>query len=443
MLLAFAIAVLLAAADTPPQPLDEDPVVSLGQRVFHDPRFSSPSGDMTASCASCHMPADPQGDRAFTEFLARSWHPWRNEDPGRDTLRNSPTLFDVAHSPRLHYDGEFASLEEQSAKTLVGRNLGWLPTETDAALERLRSVVTSDPDYNAAISATHNDDLASLTDDQVLNTLANGLAAFMRTLESPRNTPYDEFIAQNALDEAPATNESPTEFGARLLGEIDRLNAFDVLKRPSDFSDNALEGLRIFLRSEGTARAGNCVACHVPPHFTDFNFHNTGVTQDGYDKLHGAGSFAALAFDTSTRPAKYAMSIANRRKPELIDLGFWNFAPEDECKTALAAFKTPTLRHLASTAPYMHDGAYGTIEHAIEQKIEAAFLTRQHQLRNPDPALAKIHISEDDVPLLFAFLNTLNERTARIAPPRTAVSPDTPSNSYNPRPSGDPRDYVN
>lgn len=94
----------------------------LGERLFRDVRFSAPQGDLPASCANCHLfDEDPQGLRPFADFFNRSWISYRNESPQRFELRNSPGLFDVARQPRLHYDGEFASLEELVTGTFAGR----------------------------------------------------------------------------------------------------------------------------------------------------------------------------------------------------------------------------------------------------------------------------------------------------------------------------------
>src|SRR5262245_4647878 len=87
--------------------------VRLGLRLFNDARFSSPKGDLQNSCGSCHLyDEDPQGLRAQTDFFSRSWVPWRATDPRREELRNSPTILDAGLMPRLHFDGEFNSLED-------------------------------------------------------------------------------------------------------------------------------------------------------------------------------------------------------------------------------------------------------------------------------------------------------------------------------------------
>src|SRR5262247_2393571 len=85
------------------QKQERSAVVRLGERLFNDDRFSTPNGDLPASCSNCHMfDQDPQGRRAYADFLNRSWVSSRARDRRRLGLRNSPTIFDVAGAPRLH-----------------------------------------------------------------------------------------------------------------------------------------------------------------------------------------------------------------------------------------------------------------------------------------------------------------------------------------------------
>src|SRR5262245_11805202 len=118
---------------------DRAAVIQLGKRLFRDERFSTAKGDLPASCNHCHMlDEDPQGLRAFTDFFNRSWVSFRFQDKQRLALRNSPTILDAGELPRLHYDGEFASLEDLVKGTLSGRTLGWLPGETAQAFDQAR-----------------------------------------------------------------------------------------------------------------------------------------------------------------------------------------------------------------------------------------------------------------------------------------------------------------
>ena len=104
-----------------------------------------PTGDLPASCGNCHLfDQDPQGLRAYADFLNRSWVSSRAKDRRRLGLRNSPTIFDAAEAPRLHHDGEFGSLEELVKGTISGRPMGWLSGEESQAFEHARGVILND-----------------------------------------------------------------------------------------------------------------------------------------------------------------------------------------------------------------------------------------------------------------------------------------------------------
>jgi cytochrome c peroxidase len=123
-----------------------------------------------------------------------------------------------------------------------------------------------------------------------------------------------------------------------------------------------------------------------------------------YDALHGEGAFAKLAPDA---PSDKTNSRAARSDPEKVDLGRWNVDADEQ---NVGAVKTPKLRNAGGTAPYMHNGAYVSLEDAIRQHITAADLARADKLRNPDPELVKISgLTDKDIANLVAFFETLNE----------------------------------
>ncbi len=121
------------------------------------------------------------------------------------------------------------------------------------------------------------------------------------------------------------------------------------------------QGLRIF------RGRGNCTTCHVGPTFSDENFHNTGVAwRDG----------------------------------ALLDSGRYVVSVRDE---DLGAFKTPTLREVARTAPYMHDGSIATLEEVIE------FYDRGGNA-NPylDEDIRPLNLTEEEKAALVVFLRSLS-----------------------------------
>lgn len=119
--------------------------------------------------------------------------------------------------------------------------------------------------------------------------------------------------------------------------------------------------------------------------------------------------------------------------PNRADLGMWNIFASDDfpepqsqlkklmCNKSLSCdlaqaldstigrFKTPTLRDLGQSQPYLHSGRMQTIEEVVAFYRQMSTLTRDGKLRNGDPALAGISIDDNDAAALAAFLKSLNE----------------------------------
>ena len=235
---------------------------------------------------------------------------------------------------------------------------------------------------------------------------------------------------------------------------------FQFHSQPFEFGATELEGLKIFLAepaapiaspAELTAgKIGNCIACHMAPNFTDFKLHNTGTTQKECDSFpsHGAGAFLSLSIPTlATRtandlPATEQHPTASERfrsipsdTTSLTDLGVWNVfanpdmpAPQMQIRTilcddqqpcplpdavlldrAVARFKTPGLRDLSHSAPYMHNGQFNTLDDIITFYRDTSTLARAGTLRNGAPELQGIALTAGNAPALVAFLRALNE----------------------------------
>jgi cytochrome c peroxidase len=414
---------------------------ALALRLFADERFANPVGDFATACASCHKTLeDPQGPRAHTDFLARSWMPWRAEDPRRDQARNSPTLLDVADEPSLHLDGEFLSLEALVRGTLAGRPLGWLAGEEAAAFQRLATVVRSDPAYREGFS-TLGLDLAMVSDVELIERVTTVLSEHLRQLRSPRDSAWDRFATRNELPPEPAAGEAPEVYASRLLELVAERRASSKLTLGDGFDARALDGLELFFRTQAaegpqavesfqavessqavkSSGTGSCVSCHSPPRFADGAFHDLGVSQAEYEALHGDGSFVRLELPApSHRPVARLTMAPERRDPLRADLGRWNTIvsprPED-LERAVAAFKTPPLRNLAFSSPYMHNGRYSTVEDAILAHVRAAAAMRSGTLRNGDPMLVDLELGPGDIAALAAFLATLGDRLYGAEPP--------------------------
>ena len=235
--------------------------------------------------------------------------------------------------------------------------------------------------------------------------------------------------------------------------------------QPFAFGAQELAGLKIFLTEpaipptaspaeELASKVGNCLACHAAPNFTDFKLHNTGVAQREFDDPavgagHTAGSFMALAIPSlATRtdndlPATEQHPSASERfrsipsaGTTLTDLGVWNIflnpdMPNPQAKIrailcdehlpgacpadsvlldeAIARFKTPGLRDLGHSAPYMHNGLFVTLDNAVGFYLGSSSAARAGTLRNGANALQGIALLPTDIAPLVAFLKSLNE----------------------------------
>ncbi|HEU4391476.1 MAG TPA: cytochrome c peroxidase [Blastocatellia bacterium] len=440
--LALAVSILIAAAfaltarvtGQDKSATRDAAVIALGSRLFRDQRFSSPDGDLANSCAGCHLQdQDPQGHRAFTDFFNRSWVPWRREDPRREENRNTPTIFDSDAMPRLHFDGEFPSLEELVKGTLAGRPMGWLPSETIRSLTYVYDVVLKDrgestdhrgPAYRDQFKQAFGADVEQVGRDQTIDLTARAISAYIRTLRSARRTSYDQFVRSNGLDPSPTAGEDARAFARRTLESISSLEARRALKLGGAFDAQALNGFKIFLTTAGESSTGNCVVCHSPPAFTDNAFHNMGVSQSDYEAIHGAGSFWSLSVPgvMSKRPVAELREMPSKRDAALVDLGYWNFvdlksSPQrrpgesDEAflRRMIATFKTPTLRNLAYSQPYLHNGAFNTIEDTLGELMRLSSVAREGSVREADEDLLRIKITREDIAPLAAFLRSLSD----------------------------------
>lgn len=135
-------------------------------------------------------------------------------------------------------------------------------------------------------------------------------------------------------------------------------------------TEQELRGWDLF-NIDGPVIGADCFHCHGAPHFTDFDFHNNGLDTDA----------------------------------EFSDLGLYDVTADDLDK---AKFKTPTLRNIEVTGPYMHDGRFETLEEVIEH-----YNFGGHGSSTIDPLMKNIGdgllLSEDDKQALLAFLRTLTD----------------------------------
>ena len=343
----------LAQATTPlglppvPVPADnpQSPAkVLLGERLFNDKRLSS-TGEI--GCVSCHDPA-----LAFTDSPKRV-------SVGVKSLtgtRNAPTVINAAFMKSMFWDGREPDLENQSHQPFVNPVEGGLADHGP-----LLTTVRADPAYVAAFQAVFGKTGEAITMTEV----GQAIASFERTL---------------------------------VAGD----SAFDRYYYAGDrqaLTEQQQRGLELFLAK------GRCVSCHVIEQdqalFTDSEFHNVGVginqIQDQVPRL--AGAFLA---------AKHAgadVDVTVLTDPKASELG--RFAVGEDIAT-VGAFKTPTLRNIARTAPYMHDGSLKTLREVIVH-YNLGGKTDEAQTVNPylSGGIRPLGLTDQEIDDLVAFLESL------------------------------------
>ena len=483
-----------------------DPVVSTVQNVYAPAPMPGPFAGESINCRSCHFVVEFQGvphagNRTYADFTTRSPLP-RAMGGFTNTPRNAMQMVNSlephAGPTFLHFDGEFTDPVDLVQTTLTGRNFGWGPDQYQQAVAHIADVIRGDNGINTPaaeygcnlsyatiflgtdpsipsdclLPAKYRLNVATATDEQILNDVAQLISQYMYGLLFKQDelgryyaSPYDVFLRINHLPQLPRAGETDQQYDQDLYQQLLTLSnpiwvdgtygSFKYHAQPFQFGPTEFAGLKIFLAAangatDGSQHAGNCTACHIAPNFTDFKFHNTGVSQEEYDAANGAGAFAALAIPgLATRSADYDAYLpittthpnATERfrhaavagSPQYADLGLWNMylnpdipnpqanltsvvcaniqncAVDQGLETTIAQFKTPTLRDLEDSAPYFHNGTKLTFTDVVMFYIKSSQLAREGLLRNAPPEFQGMSISQSDVAALTAFLASLTE----------------------------------
>ncbi len=275
--------------------------IALGEKLFNDKRFSATG---TVNCATCHVT-----EKAFTDSPLKVSEGIRK----LTGTRNAPTVVNAAYFRTNFWDGRSPDLEDQALHPFVN------PVEMGLKDHKpILKIVRSDPDYAKAFQTVFGKSGNAITMKEV----TQAIAAFERTKLSG-NSPFDRYYF--AKDEEALT---------------------DAQKR----------GFDLFVNK------GRCVSCHrveqTTALFTDNRFHNVGVgindIQPDVPKL--ATEFLKAKATLAEVDKKV---LADRKTSEL-----GRFAVTKGLDD-LGSFKTPTLRNVAVTAPYMHDGSLATLKDVI------------------------------------------------------------------------------
>lgn len=395
------------------------PIRKLGGRIFFDSRMSNPGANLATSCSTCHVPPFwSNGQKVYSDNLAVSVIPANSRGGKLTAVRNTPSLQDAKLSPSLNADGAYGDLDGVVREKLISEHLGWESDQELQAYNEIHALMLNDQGddlfadgtYIEQFKAAADVNLEALAQEDVITQVVEAVKAYLRSIETKNTSAYDALAFLNRFNEGLGdANDTPQAMSGRIYGRIANQEGRVLIRFPNIYTEEAYQGYKTFIRVEPTFSSsvegleeniGNCIACHVPPRFTDGSFHNTGTAQTDYDATHGEGAFAKL----NAEDAVFARVTAD--DPSKIDLGRYNVQASEG---AVGLFRTPGLRNIELTAPYNHDGRLMTLEDVIRHKIMVSEMAKAGTLRNPDPAYLTMNITEKDVPTLAAFLRTLRE----------------------------------
>lgn len=370
----------LMLTDPPEDPTNayaEDPgAARLGQWLYFDKRLSA-NGEV--GCVTCHDPSKGFADgKALAEGIGT-------------TGRGSPTVLNTAWNRWFFWDGRADSHWAQALGPLES------PIEHGFSRLELAHLLDDDPDLNEAYTAVFGA-LPDLSD-------AERFPAFGRPVAADEEDPAEVAWASMTAADQETVNRIFANAGKAIAAYERR-----VRSGPSDFdryalalaagdetgggflSDREVRGLSLFV---GDA---HCHLCHTGPTFSDLEFHNVGLAPrvglnpddlgryDGIPKVisdpfNGLGAYSDSAEDAAEKLSYLALT-----------------------SDQLAQFKTPPLRDVALTAPYMYGGQLATLEDVV-RFYNAADETPQWGHR--EEVIVPLELDDASIADLVAFLEAL------------------------------------
>lgn len=321
------------------------------------------------SCGMCHVPEQGFTSNELGTAIGLE---------GRSLRRNSPTSYNVGYHRSLFHEGREPHLEDQVWGPLLTKNEMNMPS-IGYVVEKVHQL----PEYKGLFEAAFKGPVNA-------ERLGQALASYQRTLISG-NSRFDRWF-----------------YG----GEKGALNAKEQ------------RGFQVFMGK------GRCVTCHSVGEkhalFTDHKFHNTGL---GWERTMFPDR---KTYRVQLAPGVFVNVKAKQLKwfePPMPDVGRYEVTlnPRDSW-----AYKTPILRNVELTAPYMHDGSLRTLEEVID-------FYNKGGIDNPEksPLVVRLDLSSEEKSALVAFLKSLTGdntaalvRNARQAPENLSVLDHDPSDTY-------------
>jgi cytochrome c peroxidase len=342
-----------------PVPVGRDPgnrvsgssdAIEFGRLLFSSRLLS---GNRQHACSDCHDPS-----RHFTDGKPRG-------RAGGETDRNTPTLFNQRLNRWYGWAGRSDSLWAQSIHPILdARELGATPAQ-------IAGRIAAQADLAVRYRRSFGRPIGQVDPQLALVDVAKALAAWQETLVTGR-TPFDAFrdaLAAGRSEDVPAIAQYPAP---------------------------AKRGLRIFIGK------GQCRVCHFGPLFSNGEFHAIGVSHFIRPGEVDGGRYAAIE---ALRSSPYNLLGEFNDDPQRANAIFTRHVQQHPRNWG--EFRVPSLREVARTAPYMHDGSLATLADVIRHysNVDESRLHADGEL-----LLRPLGLSVAEAADLIAFLETLATR---------------------------------
>ena len=342
------------------------PKEDLGKLLFFDPMLSTPPGQ---ACSHCHSPGagfgNPNQQLPVSQGAHADRYGNRNDMTASYAAHIPPLTFDEAEGlwvGGLFWDGRAGSLAEQ-AKGPPLNPLEMANPDAEAVVAAIRTA-----HYSEQFLEVYGE--GSLADaDEAYDLMADAIAAYEMSRElNPFDSKYDLYLAGEA-----------------------------------ELTDQELRGLALFEDEE----KGNCAACHpsrpgpdgTPPLFTDYTYDNLGTPKN------------------PENPFYFLPPEFNPDGVDYVDLGLGPVVGSSEFN---GFFRVPTLRNVAATGPYMHNGVFHTLYQVV------SFYNSRDVAPWPAPEvptavnrdeLGDLGLTPREMESIVAFLKTLTDGSLTIGQP--------------------------
>lgn len=324
---------------------DNPEAAAFGRLLFLDTRLSA---NGAISCATCHQPA-----RRFTDGLPKGLAIGMSK-------RNTPSIVGTSYSPWLYWDGRRDSQWAQALSPLED------PNEHGTNRLQVVTLITRDENYRTsyeslfgALPDPSRGDEAAI--NVAFSNVGKAIAAFERAV-MPTASRFDKYVAAVVADD----NDRQIEL----------------------MSDDEAWGLRLFIVD------ANCTQCHNGPLLTNNEFHNTGILSS-VGEVPDKGRAAGVK-EVQADPFNCLGAYSDDVDRSCAELEFTRTGPE-----LIGSVRTPSLRNLEGTAPFMHKGQIATIKEVLQHYNAAPDAMIGHNEAKP------LGLSRRELGQLEAFLGTL------------------------------------